>query len=138
VHPRYLDARGLVALWREGLLAKAVLKYQTKGYKHHPQLERFKAQADPVAAIDCYLQHVFLEACRRGYHFDARKRGATVRCPKIVVTKDQLRYEMAHLQAKLKKRGSAQYQKNSRVKEFKPHPLFRVAVGGLEPWERVG
>jgi hypothetical protein len=25
LHPKYLDARGLVALWREGLLAQAVL-----------------------------------------------------------------------------------------------------------------
>ena len=31
LHPRYLDAKGLVALWREGLLAQAVLKGQTKG-----------------------------------------------------------------------------------------------------------
>jgi len=25
LHPRYLDAKGLVALWREGLLAQKVL-----------------------------------------------------------------------------------------------------------------
>lgn len=43
VHPKYLDVRGLVALWREGLLAQAVLRGRTKGYLHHPQLERFRA-----------------------------------------------------------------------------------------------
>ncbi|HEU5178767.1 MAG TPA: pyrimidine dimer DNA glycosylase/endonuclease V, partial [Burkholderiales bacterium] len=26
LHPKYLDARGLVALWREALLAQAVLR----------------------------------------------------------------------------------------------------------------
>lgn len=38
LHPQYLDAKGLVALWREGLLAQAVLAGQTRGYKRHPQL----------------------------------------------------------------------------------------------------
>ena len=32
IHPRYLDSRGLVALWRESLLARAVLRSQTRGY----------------------------------------------------------------------------------------------------------
>ena len=38
IHPRYLDSMGLVALWREALLAQAVLRGETKGYKFHPQL----------------------------------------------------------------------------------------------------
>ena len=44
VHPKYLDARGLVALWREALLAQAVLRGRTNGYVHHPQLQRFRTQ----------------------------------------------------------------------------------------------
>jgi hypothetical protein len=40
VHPKYLDARGLVALWREGLLAQAVLRGRTSGYVRHPQLRK--------------------------------------------------------------------------------------------------
>jgi hypothetical protein len=38
LHPQYLDPQGLVALWREALLAQAVLRGKTRGYKHHPQL----------------------------------------------------------------------------------------------------
>lgn len=40
---KYLDAKGLVALWREALLAKNVLAGLIKGYKNHPQLDRFYA-----------------------------------------------------------------------------------------------
>ena len=47
LHPRYLDARGLVALWREALLAQKVLRGKTRGYRAHPQLQRFREQADP-------------------------------------------------------------------------------------------
>ena len=70
LHPRYLDPQGLVALWREGLLARAVLAGQTRGYRHHPQLRRFQAQAAPLAAIDAYLLAVHQEASARGYNFD--------------------------------------------------------------------
>jgi hypothetical protein len=31
LHPKYLDARGLVALWREALLAQKVLRGATRG-----------------------------------------------------------------------------------------------------------
>ena len=74
-HPKYLDARGLVALWREGLLARAVLKRQTKGYRHHPQLARFRAHPSPIAAINAYLRMVLVEAEARGYAFDRTKIG---------------------------------------------------------------
>ena len=55
VHPRYLDRQGLLACWRESLLAQAVLADATKGYQHHPQLERFREQPDPLVAIGAYL-----------------------------------------------------------------------------------
>ena len=48
IHPKYLDTKGLLAVWREALLAKKVLENKTKGYKNHPQLERFKQQNDPL------------------------------------------------------------------------------------------
>src|SRR5690606_6899395 len=37
LHPRYLDRQGLLALWREALLARAVLRGETRGYTLHPQ-----------------------------------------------------------------------------------------------------
>ncbi|WP_223209021.1 pyrimidine dimer DNA glycosylase/endonuclease V [Pyrococcus furiosus] len=36
LHPKYLDSKGLVALWREGLLAKKVLEGKTRSYRNHP------------------------------------------------------------------------------------------------------
>lgn len=51
IHPQYLDAKGLLALWREALLAKHVLEGSTKGYKNHPQLIRFKETDNPIGFI---------------------------------------------------------------------------------------
>jgi hypothetical protein len=67
LHPEDLDAAGLVALWREALLANAVLAGRTNGYRHHPQLERFREASHPVAAVNAYLRVVHAEATRRGY-----------------------------------------------------------------------
>jgi hypothetical protein len=37
LHPQHLDGKALVALWREGLLALAVVQGRSCGYRHHPQ-----------------------------------------------------------------------------------------------------
>ena len=65
LHPRYLDSKGLVALWREALLAKAVLSGRTRGYRQHPQLARFRAHPEARAAINAYLAAVHEEATGR-------------------------------------------------------------------------
>jgi hypothetical protein len=96
LHPKHLDAKGLVALWREGLLARHVLYGKTKGYTHHPQLDRFRAQRDPRAAIDAYLSAVVREANARGYRFDASKIEMRRPC-NMKVTDAQLAYEWKHL-----------------------------------------
>ena len=101
VHPQYLDARGLVALWREALLAQAVLRGRTDGYVHHPQLHRFRAQASPCGAIAEYLRGVRAEAGNRGYTFVARRIGRARPSGRMVVTRGQLMYEWNHLLAKL-------------------------------------
>ena len=136
LHPEYLDARGLVALWREGLLARKALQQQTRGYKKHPQLYRFNAHLQPRVAIDCYLRYVYEEAVKRGYHFDVGKIGHERQCPKIPLTKGQLRYELNHLKAKLKMRDPARYKKILAVKKPRAHPLFKMIAGGIERWEK--
>ena len=136
LHPCYLDARGLVSLWREGLLARKILQDRTKGYKYHPQLNRFRAKSQPVVAIDRYLWHVYKEALRRGYNFDDGKLNPMWRCSNIPVTQGQLKYELKHLKTKLKIRDIKQHQKILAVKKPKPHPLFKVVEGGIESWER--
>jgi hypothetical protein len=137
LHPGYLDARGLVALWREGLLARAILQKQTKGYQHHPQLERFQVCSTPIVTIDSYLRSVYEESVKRGFHFDEGKLGPKVSCHKIPVTQGQLQYELNHLRAKLRSRDTAKYKEISALNQPKPHPLFKVVVGDIEPWEKT-
>lgn len=136
VHPKYLDARGLVALWRESLLAQAVLKGQTKGYRHHPQLQRFRAQPSPLGSIAEYLRGVHAEAIRRGYMFDARKIGPARGSGVIAVTRGQLMHEWSHLMAKLAVRDAELFCCLSLVRRPQSHPLFRIVPGGVETWER--
>ncbi len=72
-HPKYLAPKGLVALWREALLAGQVLRGATKGYLRHPQLVRFSQSRAPLDAINAYLGATFAESQRRGYRFDRDK-----------------------------------------------------------------
>jgi len=137
LHPKYLDPQGLVALWREALLAQKVLAGKTRGYKHHPQLERFKACSAPQAAIAAYLSGVWEESCRRGYCFDLKKIGKKRASKKIPVTSGQLKYEFKWLCAKLKKRSPAQYRALSSLKKIQPHPFFRVIPGRVASWEKT-
>lgn len=137
LHPQHLDTRGLVALWREGLLAQKVLLGRTLGYRNHPQLDRFKRQPDPVAAIAAYLREVQREAERRGYNFDASKIVRDDKVPKIAVTDGQVAYEFAHLKAKLKARDPAAHERLRAVNQPHLHPLFETVCGGIEPWEVV-
>lgn len=124
-----------MALWREGLLAKAVLSGSTKGYRHHPQLERFRRCGNPLEMIDAYLYHVFLEASARGYRFDEtkiEKRAMNLAQP---IRRGQLTYEWAHLLSKLWTRDRKRWLRE-RQKAPKCHPIFRVVSGAVEPWER--
>jgi hypothetical protein len=137
LHPSLLDRLGLLALWREGLLAQKVLLGQTKGYRFHPQLDRFWATKSPVAAISTYLWAVIGEARARGYEFDAskiaKKRNPAV---SISVTQGQLEFERRHLSSKLRVRDPAKARKLS-VVGLRPHPMLRVVAGRVEPWEIV-
>jgi hypothetical protein len=137
IHPMYLDCRGLVALWRESLLARAVLRGETIGYRNHPQLVRFQERPEPDEAIEFFLTIVQREGARRGYAFDASKLEPVERPAKIPVTDGQIRYETCHLAAKLERRDAAKAIENARIKMLAPHPLFKVIAGEVEPWERT-
>lgn len=138
IHPRYLDAKGLVALWRETLLAQAVLNNATRGYRSHPQLIRFRAHPIPLSAIGSYLLTVHHEARERNYNFDRSKivqKRASQR--KILVTSGQLEYEFFHLKRKLKQRDPERFRRLQAVDKIEPHPLFKEVPGNVEPWELV-
>jgi hypothetical protein len=137
LHPRYLDPQGLVALWREALLAKAVLRGETRGYRHHPQLERFQALAAPRSAINFYLAAVHVEAQARGYSFDGSKVGPVRAVKRIAVTTGQISHEWRHLLRKLARRSPGVYRQYRSVRDPECHPMFRPRPGPVEPWERV-
>jgi len=138
LHPRYLDARGLVALWREGLLAQAVLRGKTRGYRHHPQLERFSAHVTPRLAINAYLSAVHAESVSRGYDFARSKIGPLRPVQPIAVASGQIRFEWSHLLQKLSVRSPADFDKWRGLDKPACHPLFRPCPGPVAPWERLG
>lgn len=167
VHPRYLDRQALVACWREGLLAQAVLLGRTKGYQRHPQLQRFRELTDPAAAVGSFLEAVWAEATVRGYRFDASRierllpvepEAATpvgaaagarlaagladdtvlqIGSGLLQVTTGQLDYEWRHLLAKLRQRSPQVARQWMDVQRPQAHPLFAVVPGGIADWERV-
>ena len=134
LHPQYLDARGLVALWREGLLAQKVLAGETRGYRNHPQLERFR---DRDGAITAYLHHVADEAEVRGYRFDRSKLPLVGTAAQLEVSDGQLRFEWQHLLAKLRQRDPARQKRFAMIVDPLPHPFFAVVPGSVAAWERV-
>jgi hypothetical protein len=135
VHPRYLDTKGLLAAWREGLLAQKVLKGETRGYRNHPQLARFKAESDAVGAIALYLRALHDEAVARGYNFAGDKIEPRDFAGKVRSTRGQLLYEWSHLKTKLRLRDARRHEELQSVEEPDPHPLFEIVEGGVEDWE---
>ena len=139
LHPKYLDSKGLVALWREGLLAQKVLQGKTRGYRNHSQLDRFKSHLSPKAAIGKYLLEVWEEAKRRDYSFDGTKvKTAGKKAQTLSVTRGQLRYEWEHLRKKLRRRDPARFKTMRKNQKLIPHPLFRIIAGTIEVWEKTG
>ena len=137
LHPKHLDAKGLVALWREALLAKHVLAVKTVVYINHPQLNRFKQTKKPNEAINQYLSHVYEEATLRGYNFKKNKIDWGFNPTKLNLTTGQLKYETTHLLSKLKIRDIKRYNELKLESEIKPHPLFILTDGDIEEWEII-
>ncbi|PID83499.1 hypothetical protein CSB11_00815 [Candidatus Campbellbacteria bacterium] len=135
LHPKYLDSKGLVALWRETLLAKNVLEGKTKGYKNHPQLDRFKEHSKPKEAINYYLSVVYQNSLDRGYNFNKDKFQKIKKLKKIKVTDKQVQYEFQHLLNKLKTRDKKKYQEIKNIKNIEVHSMFEVVKGEIETWE---
>lgn len=137
LHPKYLDPQGLVALWREALLARAVLQGKTRGYRHHPQLERFRAHSSPRSAISAYLAAVHAEATSRGYPFDPGKVGRVRAVDSIASTSGQVSCEWQHLLRKLSRRSPDMYARWQGIRSPGCHPMFKIGRGEVEPWERT-
>ncbi|MBB3103758.1 hypothetical protein FHR87_002155 [Azomonas macrocytogenes] len=118
-------------------MAQAVLRGDTKGYQHHPQLDRFKNHSASLEAISVYLKAIYAEAETRGYSFDKTKIGPAYKSITLSVTSGQLAYEWKHLLGKLQTRNPSLYRKLQAAETPIPHPIFKVYVGEVESWERV-
>lgn len=135
IHPRYLDTKGLLAAWRETLLAQKVLKGETVGYRNHPQLSRFKSSTNPTGAIAQYLRPIYLEAASRGYRFNEDKIAPGDFSGEIPCTRGQLLYEWNHLKEKLRVRDAGRFNEIKDIEEPEAHPIFRIIEGDVEAWE---
>lgn len=133
----YLDCKGLLAVWREGLLARKVLQGGTAGYRNHPQLIRFKANENPLMSIDIYLTHIYIESQKRCYRFDANKININPASGIMVVTDGQIAFEFEHLKSKLGKRDRLKLDEISKVKTILPNPIFTIIPGKIELWEKL-
>ena len=137
LHPKYLDTKGLLALWRESLLAKAVLKGETKGYHNHSQLARFKSADNPLNAINAYLAEVWNESQRRGYQFDKTKIDLKYFRVLIPVNEGQVEYELLHLLKKLEIRDQDKFKQLKELKTAEVHRIFKVVSGEIESWGKI-
>lgn len=135
LHPVLLDSKGIVAVWREALLAQAVLSGRTTGYRNHPQLIRFRSCSNSLSAIATYLQGIHREATLRGYRFDEKRILHKAFDHKLPVSQGQLRFEMKHLRSKLRTRDRTAYARLRTFKNIPAHPLFRIVPGDIEEWE---
>ena len=137
LHPSLLDSKGLVALWRETLLAQAVLAGKTRGYTHHPQLIRFRESSDPLGNVSRYLTVVQDEASARGYNFD-RSRILPFKDSEelLELSQGQLDYEWKHLLKKLETRDPARFAEYYKGMPPHPHPLFLLVPGAVAAWEK--
>ena len=136
LHPSLLDRAGLLALWREGLLAQKVLQGATSGYRHHPQLDRFRKTRHPVRSIAAFLWSVADEAQERGYRFDVSKIAMRRGNVRIAITSGQLAYEAAHLKKKLRRRDPHRLKLMKRA-PVRSNAIFKIVEGPIEPWERA-
>ena len=137
IHPKYPDSKGLVAVWRESLLAKNVLENKTKGYKNHPQLTRFREAKNPLDCISQYLVEIYNESAIRNYSFSNNKFKKNFEISKLTVTDSQINFEIEHLKRKLKQRDREKLKEVIIAGQIQPHPLFTVIPGEIESWEKI-
>lgn len=135
-HPKYLDRQGLLAVWREGLLAQKVLQKQTKGYKNHSQLIRFKNTKNPIATVAKYLEYIRQEAKKRGYNFDKSKISKVEGFETIIETRGQLDYEWQWFLEKAKARSPEVYNSLESITKPESNPIFDIKKGGVQNWEK--
>lgn len=137
IHPKYLDRAWLLACWREWLLAKKVLEWNTKWYKNHPQLIRFKQLREPLVWINAFLSQIYLESVRRWYKFNSDKICLVSDINIIKVTEWQVQFEVKHLSNKLLIRDYERYLILSKNNKIDINSIFELIPWDIELWEKI-
>ena len=136
LHPRYLDPQG----WSrcgETLLARKVLRGETRGYRHHPQLQRFREARDPQSAIDAYLPRSTPRR-RRAATRSTRTSSMPTRARKDPGrARATRRARMGHLIAQARVAQPGAHVRWRELQRPRTHPSFRVVAGGVADWERA-
>lgn len=127
VHPKYLDKQGLIALWREGLLAQKSLNGELDIELNNQVWQQFKNSENPLKAIGTYLSFIASEGARRGYKLGHEK----IIYPnfddnKFDIRPQDLIFEMKHLRDKLKLRDKNKWHEVNQVEQVEPNPAFRL------------
>ena len=139
LHPKYLDAKGLVAAWREALLAQAVLRDRNDWLPKPSSTD----PVPPLTLTGSKYRVLSSRAACRGKPAWVSVRPRKDRLPRggrsrLKATLGQLGYEWKHLRAKLAIRDKAWLASLGRVARPDAHPTFRVVPGDVEDWEVGG
>ena len=137
LHPRYLDPKGLVALWREALArpgrAPGAIPGDIATIPSCSDSARspLRVAASPSTFGPCTRNRSSEATASTGARLCT---GGTV--ARVDVTRGQLDFEWRHLLAKLEKRNPPVLEALQNTGDPAPHPLFRVVPGAIEEWER--
>jgi len=109
---------------------------ETRGYRAHPQPERFRSHSRPRAAVGEYLRGIHAEATRRGYRFDSRKIAPSRTKGRLVVTRGEIEMQMGASHAEAEKAAPRVHAQWRSLAFPDAHPRFRVVRGRVATWER--
>jgi hypothetical protein len=109
----------------------------TRGWRNHPQLDRFKDHSETMDAIGFYPLKIREEASFRGHSYDGSKiRRPINRVALTSITTGQLLYEFSLLLERTRLRMPAWHEKLREVYDLpKAYPLFEVVEGDVGRWE---
>ena len=127
-HPKYLDEKGLRAVWQDALFAQNVLSGRIKDHrKYYPQLMKFNNYFEPLAAIGAYLGFIYDDGVERGIIFQEHKIMHRSKRENIFqVDRERLEDEFEQYKRKMQTVSMLQTAKLRQVSKVEPHPIFEV------------
>ena len=136
IHPKYLDSKELLNLWKETLEVKNKLLSKTNGFDHSKQLERFLDLKKPIEAINNYMSSVYKEAVKRNCEVDDEFMDWDFDDSlQIPVTSGQINLEIKELRSRLREKDEEKLHSLNGNTFLELHPIFYSIPGTIEEWE---